>query len=83
LQIATLLAQGKPIVVIDTENGTSSIYAKGDDGVGFDFDTIVLDGDYSMDTLVACFQQAEAHVGAGESSLLTAPRSFGQVQMVH
>ena len=63
LQIATLLSRGKPIVVIDTENGTSSIYAKGEDGIGFDFDTLILDGDYSMDTLVDAFKSAENHVG--------------------
>lgn len=65
LEIATLLAQGKRIAVIDTENGTSSIYAKGEDGSGFEFDTLILDGDYSMDNLVTAFKDAEQFVGEG------------------
>ena len=59
LEIASLLTSGK-IVVIDTENETTSLYSD-----QFDFDILPVDSPYSLDKLAKDFKEAESHVGEG------------------
>lgn len=59
LEIAKRLTTGK-IVVIDTENETSSLYSD-----IIDFDILPIDGKYPLDSLVSAFKEAEEYVGEG------------------
>jgi hypothetical protein len=59
LEIGKLLTSDK-IVVIDTENETSTLYSD-----IINFDILPIDGNYSLDTLTKSFREAEQYVGEG------------------